>query len=167
MATTNFYLDTRRQRKDGTSQLKLSVNHRNGNRLLPSGINILPSQWDSERHEIVNHPLQARLNLSIQRMKLDVDEVLLTNDNISLDGLMTKTTLALFPEREQKKLQEKSRPTLIEVARRFRDMKTELSTFESYGCAIKHVENFCGDIALDDVTPGWLTELDAHMAATA
>jgi hypothetical protein len=55
MATLNYYLDRRSIKKDGTSPLKIMVNTKQNNFMLPMGIDLLPSQWNVEKGIVVKH----------------------------------------------------------------------------------------------------------------
>ena len=73
MATINFYLDTRATGWDKPAPLKISVRHRNKSTLLPTGISLLPEQWDNVTRKVVNHPNRMTYNNALARRILDVE----------------------------------------------------------------------------------------------
>lgn len=168
MATVNLYLDARRPRKDGSAQVKLTVNHSEGNTQIPLGVYVMPAQWDvSQRRVLDVHPFHARLNIMLQRMKLTADEAMLTVGNVPLAAAVRAITGALFPERTRGReaaAAKSKRPLLVDVARRYAELKSECSTRLTYERTVKHLEAFQGDALLNDVTVGWLEDFNAHMA---
>ena len=77
MATTNFFIDKRRARKDGTFPLKLNLSHNGRSALISLGVYVLPEQWDGVRCKIKGLPNAAALNSFIKQRKLDIDGELL------------------------------------------------------------------------------------------
>lgn len=163
MATINLYLDSRRLRKDGSAQVKLSVNHSQGNKLIPLGVHVLPSQWDADCREVnKSHPLQRRMNIMLRQMKLAADEALLSCGAMPLSEVAAAITAAVFPERAEKP---KTKPdSVAEVVRKFASLKAEMSTRLTYERTCLHLERFKAGARLDDVNRTWLAEFDAYMA---
>lgn len=164
MATVNLYLDTRRCKIDGTSQVKLSVNLADGNRLIPLGIYLNASQWDAVRREVNrSHPRYKRLNVILGQMKLAAEDMLLTMRRARLPVVVKAITEELFPE---KAVSKKTVPTLVEVAKHFAAMKSERSTRLTYERTITQIERFRPLTKLSEVSKGWLMEFDAYMAVS-
>ncbi len=163
MATINLFLDCRRPRKDGCAQVKLSVNHAEGNKPIPLGIHILPCQWDAEARQVSSvHPLHSRLNLTLRRLKLTADEALIGCGRMSLADTMTTLRAALFPEQAPRAPRKLS--LVLEAVRAFAALKSERSTRLTYERTAAHIERFRPAARLEQVSRTWLTEFDAHMA---
>lgn len=77
MATLNYYLDRRSIKKDGTSPLKIMVNTKQNNFMLPMGIDLLPSQWSSDKGIVIKHPRKAFLNSYLTGMLVKGEELLM------------------------------------------------------------------------------------------
>ena len=73
MATISFYLDTRATGWDKPAPLKISIRHRNKATFIPTGISLLPEQWDDITHKVVNHPRKVAFNNILAHRILDVD----------------------------------------------------------------------------------------------
>lgn len=171
MATLNLYLDTRRQRKDGTSQIKLSVNCGRSCRLVPLGIFVTAEYWDSANRKVKGgakgHPYAARFNTALRQMLLAAQAATLcASPDMNADALAGMAECAIFPERAEKAAEDAkpAKPTLAQMAARFAAMKTEKNTRLSYESTVRHLERFRGGDTPDEVTPGWLSEFDAHLA---
>lgn len=77
MSTLNYYFDRRSVKADGTSPVKLSVNTRTGNFLVPTGICVSPNEWNASQRIIVKHPQRAHLNAYLSDMMVRSDNALL------------------------------------------------------------------------------------------
>lgn len=73
MATINFYLDTRATGYDKPAPLKISIRHRNKATFIPTGISLLPEQWDDITRKVVNHPRKVAFNNILAHRILDVE----------------------------------------------------------------------------------------------
>lgn len=165
MASVKFYLDTRRLKADGTAPLKLTVSHANSTKHLPLDLSIDPAHWDTHTRTLApTHPHFARLDLNLRRIRIAVDELLLSGQFGSVDQIIDGINERLFPERRTVM---KAKPMLVQAAERFLATKSTASTIDSYRCMLKHVERFCGDVPLDDINREWLLNFEAHMAQTA
>lgn len=163
MATVNLFLDARRLRKDGTGQVKLSVNHVQGNRLVPLGVHVAPPMWDAAARAVAGaHPLHRRLNVTLARMRLQAEEALLGCGGLSLAETVAAVTAALFPRRAAAAA---PRPRgVLDAVRAFAALKAERSTRLTYERTAAHIAAFRPGAALDDVNRRWLDEFDAFMA---
>lgn len=73
MATINFYLDTRATGYNKPAPLKISIRHRNKATFIPTGISLLPEQWDDITRKVVNHPRKVAFNNILAHRILDVE----------------------------------------------------------------------------------------------
>jgi integrase len=86
-------------RKNGTSDIKIYLNHQNKKKYFSTGLQVLPKDWD-ERKEVVRntHPLASRYNAKIAKMRLEIeshfleggtwDNLFNKNANTGLIGLL-------------------------------------------------------------------------------
>ena len=77
MASVKLYLDTRTPKKNGTSPLKLGINHRDKRFLLNLNISLSSEQWDSVNNKVVAHPRKQVLNSFISQIMADVNVCIL------------------------------------------------------------------------------------------
>ena len=73
MATTKFYLDTRRFIPGKPCQIRLGLCFRGKTSLFSTGIAVLPEQWDKTTCTIVRHPQKLYLNARLAKLKSDWD----------------------------------------------------------------------------------------------
>ena len=76
MATTKFYLDTRRA-TEATHALRISICQHTKTAAYPLGIKLAKNQWDSEAKVIINHPEAKYWNNYIAKRKVEVDTLIL------------------------------------------------------------------------------------------
>lgn len=72
MATTKFYLDTRRA-KEATHALRISICHHTKTAAFPLGIKLAKNQRDPDGKVIINHPEAKYWNNFIAKRKVEVD----------------------------------------------------------------------------------------------
>ena len=77
MATLNYWLDTRSARADGTYALRLSVNTRQGNFLVTTGVYLRKDCWNKGLRCVVRDPRRLFLNDYLREMLIRLDNTLL------------------------------------------------------------------------------------------
>lgn len=171
MATISFYLDTRATGWDKPAPLKISVRHRNKSTLLPTGISLLPEQWDNVTRKVVNHPNRMTYNNTLARRILDVEsEVLrLTEAGVlsfmKMSELRTAIMQAIDPQPEI----DTSR-LFINRFRRFAELKPNQRTREIYEATLARIYAYdrrCEQLTFEDIDKGWLSAFDAFLAKTS
>lgn len=172
MATFKIYPDFRRQKKDGTSQVKLVLNYGGSQRYISLGMYVSSSDWDSNTGMVTDgNQMHRQINLRIDQIRVAVEEILLFSQSlVPIDEIIQQITNRLFPER-QKQNKERKKLTLLEVAGRCASLKSEKSTRLTYERTVKHIELFEAKknkkTFLDDVNQTWLHDFDANMALLA
>lgn len=172
MANTRFFLDKRNAKDGKPVVLKIAIAHQHKSALISLDVKILPSQW--EDNKIVKHPDKQVLNTYINRIKSQVDSLIVrwTNDGIintmSASEIKDRCMEELDPDRKKAK----------------EDKTTFLYRFNQYASRMKpgskrtfdHTLNrltaYVGEAALkklkfEDMTVDWLTGFDVFMARTA
>lgn len=96
MITTRFYLDCRVA--EGEAPLKLAIRKRGQGAFLPTGIRLLPSQWDDKAQRVTAHPQKGALNSFLTGLKFKVDnfirEMLLDGSAAPLTATQIKNIVA-------------------------------------------------------------------------
>ena len=87
MATLNYWLDTRSARADGTYALRLSVNTREGNFLVTTGVYLRKDCWNKGLRCVVKDPRRLFLNDYLREMMIRLDSTLLDEQRRSLHAL--------------------------------------------------------------------------------
>lgn len=171
MATIKYYLDKRATGWDKPAPLKLSIRHRNKAILVPTGVRILPEQWDDATNKVVNHPKAAQLNNLLLRRYLDVEcEVLRLQEDgalsaIKLPQLRSAIMNVLYPETQVDETR-----LFMHRFRRFASLKTNQRTKEIYTTTISRIMAYdrkCESLAFEDIDRAWLNGFDSFLAKTA
>lgn len=169
MAKIKFVLD-KQVRKDGTNIVMLSFIHKGFRKQATLGIKVSPENWDAEKCLVSTKEKNHRhINQRLQFFRSASEGVILRHYGLNSDGATIYADLeaALFPEKaEEKKEEKKAANTLIEVARRFTELKKP-STRLTYERTVKHLEAFIAkgntDV-LDEINKAWLTGFDNYLA---
>lgn len=169
MAKIKFVLD-KQVRKDGTNIVMLSFIHKGFRKQATLGIKVSPENWDAENCLVSTKEKNHRhINQRLQFFRSASEGVILRHYGLNSDGATIYADLeaALFPEKaEEKKEEKKVANTLIEVAKRFTELKKP-STRLTYERTVKHLEAFIAkgntDV-LDEINKAWLTGFDNYLA---
>lgn len=171
MAKINFYLDTRASGLDKPAPLKISIRHRNQSTFIPTGISLLPEQWDDIARKVVNHPRKAAYNNMLAHRILDVEsEVLRLSEQGVLSSMkMTDLRAAIMqmldphPEVDTSKL-------FISRFRLFMERKDNPRTKEIYEATLSRILAFdkqCEQLSFEQVDKTWLTQFEKFLAKSA
>lgn len=169
MAKIKFILDLR-ERKDGKNIVMLSFIHKGFRKQATLGIKVSPENWDAENCLVSTKEKNHRhINQRLQFFRSASEGVILRHYGLNSDGATIYADLeaALFPEKaEEKKEEKKAANALIEVAKRFTELKKP-STRLTYERTVKHLEAFIAKgntEVLDEINKAWLTGFDNYLA---
>lgn len=172
MANTRFFLDKRNAKDGKPVVLKIAIAHQHKSALISLDVKILPSQW--EDNKIVKHPDKQVLNTYINRIKSQVDSLIVrwTNDGIintmSASEIKDRCMEELDPDR--KKAKEDKTTFLYRFNKYAERMKP--GSRRTFDHTLNRLTAFIGEAALkklkfEDMTVDWLTSFDIFMAKTA
>ena len=171
MATISFYLDTRATGWDKPSPLKISIRHRNKATFIPTGISLLPEQWDDVTRKVVNHPNRMTYNNALARRILDVESEVL---RLSEQGILSFMKMAELRAAIMQMLdpQPEIDTTKLFVARfrRFIERKDNERTREIYEATLSRIYAYdrrCELLTFEDIDKTWLTQFDKFLARTS
>lgn len=162
MTTTKLYLDTRSKNANGECPLKITITKHGKAAQYPLGIRLLPSQWDSVKLKVKDHPNKQRLNAFIQTQKNQFDNLLLElaskGELAQLTSTQIKNKIAnmLSPDNVDKTL----------FFYRYREYMRRLnapSTKEKYSITLKRILQFCPkaeSLHFADITKDWLSDFE-------
>ncbi len=163
MATLNYYLDRRSIKKDGTSPLKIMVNTKQNNFMLPMGIDLLPSQWNVEKGIVVKHTRKAFLNSYLTEMLVKGEEKLMTEQKkqgSALSKIQIKDLMAsLFCDCKQQE------GNVIGMFKRMIEDKSKRKrTQEIYAVTLRKIEKYLGkdasSLTFEDINLRWLKNFE-------
>ena len=163
MATLNYYLDRRSIKKDGTSPLKIMVNTKQNNYMLPMGIDLLPSQWNVEKGIVVKHTRKAFLNSYLTEMLVKGEEKLMTEQKkqgSALSKIQIKDLMAsLFCDCKQQE------GNVIGMFKRMIEDKSKRKrTQEIYAVTLRKIEKYlekdASSLTFEDINLRWLKNFE-------
>ena len=163
MATLNYYLDRRSIKKDGTSPLKIMVNTKQNNFMLPMGIDLLPSQWNVDKGIVVKHTRKAFLNSYLTEMLVKGEEILMTEQKkqgSALSKIQIKDLMSsLFCDCKQQE------GNVIGMFKRMiNDKSKRKRTQEIYGVTLRKIEKYLGkdasSLTFEDINLRWLKNFE-------
>ena len=180
MATTKFYLDTRKSGGDKTKpvSLKIAVNHRSGTGFIVLNISLLPSQWDKKDSKIIAHPQKDLLNRVAQTRMGQVNSILLELSALNQTEGMTAAELCriikskLEPEEKHIESKPKEDPnTFLKWFDRFMGRK-QGRTKSIYEATRRRLVAWIGEeklakVKFEDIKVAWLEEFEDFLSLTA
>lgn len=181
MATTKFYLDTRRN-SEMTHALRISICHRTKTAAYPVGVKLAKDQWDPVAKVIVNHPQAKYWNNFISRRKVEVDTLILKLEDsdpqklaeMSAVEIRDYVTSLLSPVSEgsrEKKIKEDPN-TFLKWYDRFMKRK-DGRTKEIYEATRRRLIAWLGseeklaEVKFEDIKIVWLEEFEDFLSLTA
>ena len=78
MTTTRYYLDRRNKEAGKPLPLKLGIVKKGASAYIPVDVYLLPSQWNSDRQKVVDHPRKQAINTYLENRKADIDNLIMT-----------------------------------------------------------------------------------------
>lgn len=171
MATINFYLDTRATGYDKPAPLKISIRHRNKATFIPTGISLLPEQWDDITRKVVNHPRKVAYNNVLAHRILDVEsEVLRLSEQGVLSFMKMAELRAAIMQMLDPQPEIDTTKLFIARFRRFMERKDNPRTREIYEATLSRIYAYdkrCEQLTFEEVDKAWLTQFDKFLARTS
>lgn len=166
MITTKFYLDTRKTEPGKSALLKISITKDRTVSYIPTGIRILPSDWDAGAQKAKSQAVQ----LSAELKKADVDAILLDlQRKRKLDGLNAREVRDYVLEEISPAEHRPER--LLETFRTYAEQPDlRPRTKEIYLATVARILAFdpkAERLAFEDIGIGWLDRFDAFLAITS
>lgn len=160
MAKVSFYLDMRREKKDGTFPIKLSVRH-NGKFLISTDFTATPETWTGVEYSKGATNYKAR-NMAIRSLinKAEIF-ILLLEEN----GKLKTTTDAILKKGLEAVLQNsmKSEKNFISYLDEFVSLKTNEGTKTVYQTTRNKLLSFDANCTFETMDKKWLTAFEQWM----
>ena len=166
MITTKFYLDTRATVEGSAAPLKISITANRSVSYIPTGIRILPSDWNPASLKAKSSTVQT----SAEIKKADVDTII-RNLRIGgkLDGLNAREIRDRVMEEMEPDIRKPER--FLDVFKEFGEHpKKKERTKEIYRATLAKIEAFDPKskyLTFADIDVGWLDRFDTFLAKTA
>ena len=168
MVNSNFYLEKRKTRADGSHPLMLAIRKRRSVKFINLHIPLHDTQWDAENEKVVNHKTERRLNVYLGHIRMIVDEALLTmsvEDKNDVDKVRV-VLMSLITGDEPKD----TKVTFMRHFQAFSDRHEKKSTRGNYEHTIRRIRDFdkkADKLRFDDITPEWLERFDKFLEKTS
>lgn len=172
MATTKFYLDTRRFIPGKPCQIRLGLCFRGKTALFSTGIAVLPEQWDKNTCTIVRHPQKLYLNARLAKLKSDWDIAIMqlaesgeAKKAKSPAELKEMILFHLNPDSDMPKS-----GLFLSRFREFAQSRNAPRTKERYEDTIKKIQAFdshAPHLTFEDIDKKWLMHFEKFMEQTS
>lgn len=167
MATTRIYLDTRCVSGDEPAPLKIAITKHGRTALYPLDIRLLPSQWDSTRQQIVNHPNKLRLNVFVRNRKTEFDNHLMYLTDSGELALMNATQIknrisALIDPN----ITSEDNNLFVQRFRSYANTRKAERTRDIYNETLKKINRFdtkASRLTFDDINKSWLDRFESYL----
>ncbi len=160
MATVSFYLDRRREKKDGTFPIKLYVNH-NGRFYIKTEFSAMEVNWEGNQFS-KSEPNSKVKNISLRNLMNKAEDVVYSLEREGkLKGTSDEHLKSLIEKAISQK--EEKRDTLLSIFDEFIFTKTKRSTIDIYLNTKVKIEQFAGDCSFGEVDKKWLIGFDGFM----
>lgn len=162
MATVNFYLDTRRAKKDGTYPLKLLVRH-NGSFLVSTDFNATKETWKENNftREAPNHKAK---NIAVRNLINKVETCLLTLEQTGKLKQINDKKLKLIIESEIRN-ESAAEHDFLYYLDEFVAGKTNAGTKTVYSTTRNKLAEYDLHCTFDTMTREWLVKFEQWMIA--
>lgn len=163
MAALKLYLDTRKDKKNGTFPLKIAVNHKE-RFLVNLGISIEAEQWDGS--QVVNHPNRKILNSYIRQRFIAIENLILKlAASGELKSMSAKQLKEALNKENSPEAETGSEYTLQEHFEKFMHFKTNPSTRSVYQGTLNKLNEYTNKqpITFSEVNKKWLKAFEHYM----
>ena len=166
MITTKFYLDTRASAPGTAAPLKISITVNRTVSYIPTGIRLLPSDWNAAGNRAKSAAVQQAADLV--RMGV-VNSYLKLSQAGRLDGLNAREVRDLILEDMSPAEHRPAR--LLETFQEYeRQSRLKPRTREIYQATVDRILAFdskAGQLTFSDIDVGWLDRFDTFLAKTS
>lgn len=164
--TTKFYLDRRSSREGSPCPLKISISSKGSTAYVPTGVSLLPEQWDARAQKVVSHPQKSQLNNLLSRKKLDVDSALY---DLLEEGRLLGRSVTEIRDVLLERLNPVDNALVLPRMEAYTSRQTKDKTKGLYRSTTAKIRAFSGkgadSLHFNDITPQWLERFDGWMAA--
>ena len=172
MATTKFYLDTRRFIPGKPCQIRLGLCFRGKTSLFSTGIAVLSEQWDKITCTIVRHPQKLYLNARLAKLKSDWDIAIMqlaesgeAKKAKSPSELKEMILFHLDPDTYRPK-----EGVFFARFKKFGESRNTEGARSVYRQTLRRLEAFDKDLtsrSFEDIDKAYLSEFDSFLSLTA
>lgn len=160
MATANFYLDTRRSKKDGSFPIKLNIRH-NGKFLISTEFTAIPDHWTGTEYNKHESNYKTK-NVAIRNLINKVETYLITSSD---SGRLKSMSDKSLKESIEKLLKNDSvgDKCFIDYIDSFIQTKSKKNTIETYTVTRNKLFRFDPTCAFETMDKKWLESFERNM----
>ncbi|WP_288861252.1 site-specific integrase [uncultured Bacteroides sp.] len=164
MATVKFYLDKRREKKDGTYPIKLNVFH-NRQMIISTQFSAAENEWDGNEFSKGSQNYKPR-NIAVRSLMNKAETVIF---NLEQEGKLNSTTdsaLKTMIECAISTKVDKDNKNFIYYLDEFVSKKSNIGTRTVYSTTRNKILEYDPKCTFDSMDKKWLTNFEAWMAQT-
>ncbi|MBQ8066530.1 MAG: site-specific integrase [Prevotella sp.] len=165
MTSTRYYLDRRHKEANRPQPLKLCITKKGASAYIPVDIVLLPSQWDSIRQRVIDHPNRRGINAYLESRKATIDGLIM---QMTIEGKLAGKTAVQIKDIVLERLDPEA-DTANLFAVRFKaygESREAKRTRELYAATLKKMQEFdgkLGTLSFDMITKAWLDRFNEHL----
>lgn len=161
MATIKFYLDTRREKKDGLFPIKLNV-HNKGTFFLSTGYSATREKWNGV--EFTNKEVNYKTkNAALRKMISDMENAIF---RLELDGKLRELSdkaLKIIIEKYLPGARSEKVKYFVDYIADFIELKEKAGTKQVYASTLNKIVQFDATCTFDTMDIDWLRRFEKHM----
>lgn len=157
MITLKTYLDTRRQKANGSYPIKIRVTQNGKDFLVSTGISCLEQNWDEDKisrgevgYQAKNTKLRNKLNI-IDMLLIDLERKGLSYSNVRLKQIIESELNG----------ESKHSVMLLDLLEEYKSTKTKKNTIETFDQTRQKIEKSGMNTSIDDINVAWLNKFHA------
>lgn len=167
MATTRYYLDCRNKEAGKPMPLKLCIVKKGASAYIPVDVYVLPSQWNSDKQKVVDHPRKQAINTYLENRKADIDNIIMT---LTTAGKLAGKTAIQIKDIVSGMIDPEADTVNLFASRfkRYTDSRKKERTREIYNETLKRLQEFDGKLStlsFDMITKDWLNRFNDFLIA--
>lgn len=172
MINLKFYLDKRHLKGDESrpASVKVVVTRNRTTSLITTSVSVLPSQWDSSKSVVVNHPNERRLNLHLSKFFISIQNIVLDMEDNGIAAGMSATQVKNYIMSLIQPKNEPCAPLFCEWLKKFIEMKDNERTIQIYKTTFNRIKEFTSDwdsLTFDEMNIAWLRSFDKFLSVTS
>lgn len=170
--TISIYFDQRAAKNGQPAPIKFAIRKNGKAAYINIGIKVTTQQWNTTRKEVVDHPNAKRINLIINKKKLEIDSAVLrlmeNGESGGLTALQLRDKIIDIIDPQKKQEIEESRLFRNRFIR-FMELKDNVGTRGLYAYTLRKLEAHDINLAtrsFENITNDYLREFEAFCAKT-
>jgi len=170
--TITIYFDARAVQENQPVPLKFAIRKNGKAAYINTGIKVTVQQWSTTRKEVVNHPNAKRINLILNKKRLEIDSAILrlveNGESGGLTAYQLRDKIIDIIDPDKKRKIEESHMFRFRFVR-FMELKGNDGTRGLYAYTLRKLEAYDSNLAtrsFEDITNDYLREFESFCSKT-